>query len=182
VLGQLAEAALNIALAIERQATRACAEGAGPAEEGDVALAHVRVGRAVRLTVLLQSKLIKGLQALDRGAQLRLEKARKDRIERIVERVAKATHEKQDIVERLIDEASERLDDDIYGDVMTQPISEIVARICRDLGLEPDWARLAQEAWALEEIHSGAPGWPLAASPPMSATGPARLAPRAGSP
>jgi hypothetical protein len=53
-------------------------------------------------------------------------------------------------------EVCERLDDDdIYGDVIARPVGELVALICRDLGLEPDWARLAEEAWAREEIERG---------------------------
>ena len=41
-------------------------------------------------------------------------------------------------------------------------MSEIVARICKDLGLEPDWNKLAEELWAKAEIATGDPGWPLA--------------------
>ena len=45
---------------------------------------------------------------------------------------------------------------------MSRPIGEIVALICKDLGLEPDWGRLAQEAWAQAEIADGDPGSPFA--------------------
>jgi hypothetical protein len=69
-------------------------------------------------------------------------------------------------------EASERLDrDDVYGDLLARPVSELVALICRDLGLDPDWPVLADEAWAREEMADGAPGWPLAGlgNPPPGA-------------
>ena len=93
VLGRLAEAGLNVALAIEQQAT-AAAEAPDAAEpaptpepgrvvQGDVALAYARASRAVRLTVALQARLIKDLQALDeqaarlrRGEQVEAERAR----------------------------------------------------------------------------------------------------------
>lgn len=64
VLGRLAEAGLNIALAVERQATAAePATEAEPADtvqvvQGDVALAYGRVSRAVRLTIALQARLV----------------------------------------------------------------------------------------------------------------------------
>jgi hypothetical protein len=189
LLGRLAEAGLEIALAIERQATgmatSAGAQGDTTAvARGDIALAYARVARAVRMTVALQSKRIKELQALEEGAaralvaaeaeeddaRLDLEDARKARVERIVTRVIKAQLDDEDAVERLADEASERLDDeDLYGDVLARPFSEIVADICRDLGLDPDWSRLAQEPWAREEIDSGQAGAPLAAPPARGA-------------
>ncbi len=50
---------------------------------------------------------------------------------------------------RLIREASERLDqEDFYGDLLDRPVPELVAMICKDLGIEPDLFRFAQEAWA----------------------------------
>ncbi|CAN7515814.1 hypothetical protein LJR225_003708 [Phenylobacterium sp. LjRoot225] len=190
VLGRLAEAGLNVALAIERQAMAAADEGSGPEDstpetvrpqpvqvvQGDLALAYGRAARAVRLTLALQARVIKDLQALDecegrrqsgaRAARQQLEAARKARVERIVERVIKAELADADEVDRLADEAYERLDDDdIYGDLMARPVSETIARICRDLGLSPDWSRLAEEAWAQAEIDAG-----VAASPLMALT------------
>lgn len=193
VLGRLAEAGLNVALAIEQQATAAAPPHAVEAPEaaeppatpepgrvvqGDVALAYARASRAVRLTVALQAKLIKDLQALDeaaarlrRGEQAEaerarqsLETARKERVERIVERVIRAELSDEDEVDRLAEAAWERLDhDEIYGDLLAQPVGEIIARVCSDLGLSPDWSRLAEEAWAREEIDSGAAGSPFLA-------------------
>ena len=92
-------------------------------------------------------------------------KARKDQVARIVARVAEG-HEELDPfqVSWAAREARERLEhDDIYGQVMSQPISDIVADICHDLGLNPDWARLADEAWAQDEMDSGHVGEPLQA-------------------
>jgi hypothetical protein len=76
-------------------------------------------------------------------------------------------------VERLCFTVRERLDDeDLYGDLLRRPIGEMVAVICRDLGLEPDWDQLAQEAWAQAEIAEAPEG-----SPFSSALGPAARAP-----
>jgi hypothetical protein len=209
VLGRLAEAGLNVALAIERQATAAAADAPGaagpspppepgpliqgpviqgPIVQGDIALAYARAARAVRLTVALQAKLVGDLQALDeaaarsrRGEQAEaerarqaLETARKERVERIVERVIRAELDDEEAADRLAEAAWERLDhDDIYGDLTAEPVGEIIARVCRDLGLSPDWGRLAEEAWARDEIRGGAAGSPFLAlswpDPPQTA-------------
>jgi hypothetical protein len=65
--------------------------------------------------------------------------------------------------ERLIGEARECLKDrERFGDLMGLPISDIIARICRDLGVTPDWLRLSEDAWAREEVRSGVVGEALA--------------------
>jgi hypothetical protein len=193
MLGRLAEVGLNVALAIERQVMAAADDGpedptpetVGPQTvrpapvqvvQGDLALAYGRVSRAVRLTLALQAQVIKDLQALDerddrhragaRAARQQQEAARKARVERIVERVihAELADAEQDVVDRLAEQAYERLDDDdIYGELMARPVSETIVRICRDLGLSPDWSRLAEEAWAQAEIDAGVAASPLMA-------------------
>jgi len=232
VLGRLGEVGLNVALAIERQAMAAADDGPGAAApeavgpehfperlqvvHGDLALAYARVSRAVRLTLALQARLVQDLQALDEGEARRQAKQRSDRqareaarkaqVERIVERVIQAEAADDAEGDRLAKEAYERLDEhDIYGDLLGRPVSEVIARICRDLGLAPDWSRLAEEAWAQQEIDSGVAGAPLMAlrwvdSPPLEAAlatgswaagalpaqswaaGPLPTAPRAASP
>jgi hypothetical protein len=201
ILGQLAEGGLEIARAIERQATgEGSEEGAPQVVEAHIPMAYARVARAVRMTILLQSKLIGELQnveikaaqeslarsprAIDRP---RLEREQKARIGRIVGRIVWADREdaaESDRQERL---AVELLDqDELYGDILTRPVSEIIAHICRDLGLEPDWPQLAEEAWAQAEIKSGAAGGPLAAVMAASWPPPAQervqLTPQAASP
>ena len=176
MLKRVAQVGLEVSLEIERQARGDVAEGQKPAPVGDIALAFARTARAMRLTVLLQSRLAKDLAGLDEAgvkasaeagvradeARAGLEQARKGSVERIVGRVAEAAGEDEDKVEALVLEASERLDDDdIYGDVLARPVSEVVADICQDLGLKPDWPRLAAEAWAQAEIGAGPAGAPL---------------------
>jgi hypothetical protein len=181
VLGDLAELGLDVARTIERQSSASAARDAAAEVQG-MGLAYARVARAVRLTIALQSKRIEDLQALEARAQADEDETeayeelltpinvRKARVSRIVERVAEAEYENEgadaadDALDRLLTEADERLDDeDVYGDLLERPMSEIVARLCRDLGLSPDWAALSDELWAREEIDSGPPGAPLAA-------------------
>jgi hypothetical protein len=144
----------------------------------DIAMAFARVSRAVRLACLLQSRLIRDAdearREADRQQRMRQDRDRIDadqaRQERkawaqaIIDRVAQGQTDDEDELEQINDEAAERLDaDDIYGDVLNRPLGELVAIICRHMGLEPDWDRLAQEAWALDEIASGDPGSPFLA-------------------
>jgi hypothetical protein len=178
MLGELAELGLEVARAVERQATDPSAP-----QSGDVALAYARVSRAVRLTLMLQARLIDDMKAPKTAPKTvpgptadeaevtaephRLGPAdqRKARIERIVERLAESEHpDDDDHVADLVTEAGERLDDeDLFGDLLDIPISEAVARLCKDLGLEPDWSELAQELWAVKEVESGHVGRPLSA-------------------
>jgi len=182
MLGELAEIGLDVARAIERQASGRtdAQDGDAPTTpavfQGDPALAYARVSRAVRLTLMLQARLIEDLKAADKagaeaGAEAAAETARlepayrkKVRVEAIVERLIEAEHpDDEETLDTLMADAGERLDDeDLYGDLLERPVSEIVARLCKDLGLAPDWAELAEELWAVREVESGRPGWPLA--------------------
>jgi hypothetical protein len=168
-LERLSEIAMEMAEAVGRQA-RARAQGepgdepAGPAEAdlGEAVRVFDRVARAVRLTVALQSRLVEALQALD---QDRKRQARERRVEvkRIVGRVIDEAYDRQGVTWRSTRHVHERLDrDDIY-DLLDRPVSEVIALICNDLNLSPDWPRLAREAWARTEMASGAVGSPLAA-------------------
>jgi hypothetical protein len=181
VLGELAEQGLEIGRAIERRAKAAEPGEPSGVDLNAVAMAHARVARAVRLTIMLQSRLIADVQAGEEGAarkaaaaarqeaRLDPEYVHKARVERIVERVAMAEHgDDEDEMDRLTTEASERLDDDdLYPDPLSRPIGALVASLCRDLGLDPDWTRLAEEAWAKAEVESGAPGSPFVHTAPM---------------
>jgi hypothetical protein len=197
VLGRLAEIGLSIAAALEQQVT---GEGA-KAVASDVALAYARVSRAVRLSLALQSSVLEALQALDRAAgsrryeqrcnaerdRQRRASAHRDRVDRVLDRVIEAEAASEAEGERLAGEAQERLErDDIYGDLAEKSVSEIIELVCRDLGLSPDWASLAEEAWAKEEIEIGIAGPPLAAfrgtAPSMAPSAYALADPCAASP
>jgi hypothetical protein len=201
VLERLAEMGLAVAEAVERevQARTPPAPSAAPdpafsppasvqgearapeAGEGSVralqglAMAYARTARAVRMTVLLQSKLMRELEAAEglgetsgeanrrRAARRDAEQARKAAVARIVRRVAEGQFDDPETLDAYAEEACGRLDDeDLYGDVLLRPMGELVARICRDLDLDPDWSRLAQEAWAEAEIAAAPPGSPFA--------------------
>jgi len=165
VLGRLAEAGLNLAIGVEQQAT-----GAPQEAPPNLALAYARVSRSMRLTLALQSKVIKDIQALSEAAHRhrtadanKAARDHKDRIARVLDRVIGVEVDDADEVDRLAEEACERLEhDDIYGDLQQYSTGEIIARVCRDLGLAPDWSRWAEEAWTKDEVRRGAAGSPFA--------------------
>jgi hypothetical protein len=169
LLEQLGEAALRMALAIERRLSEAPLDA--PIDPAETAMAFSRVARAVRLTALLQSRLVQELTPLSAAVARAAEKAKdrqdpayqhKARVEGIVARVARARQRDEEVLDRLARETAERLDDeDFYGEVLNRPVGELVALICRDLGLDPDWTRLAQEAWAQAEAAAGDPRSPF---------------------
>ena len=176
LLERLSQAGERLALTIEAEAAEARAGGL-PLRE-DAAMTFSRVARAVRMSVMLHAKLLRDMDELETRGEAKAREAndaaaeeqdRKDplyrykaRVEHVVHRVARAHTGDEDEAQRLIDEAGERLDDDdIYGDLLARPIGELVALICRDLDLDPDWTRLAEEAWAKEEIATAPPGSPF---------------------
>jgi hypothetical protein len=173
---------MAMARIIERAAERE-AEAPSP-DLGALSLAHSRVTRGVRLAGLLYLRMTdeqaarearataaraqEAAEAIDPGFEA--VEGHKLRVERIVDRVIREQHDDEDDRDRLSAEAHDRLDDeDLYGDVMTRPVGELVALLCRDMELEPDWNRLGEEAWAVAEKAAAPAGSPFAAALPASA-------------
>ncbi|QUD88694.1 hypothetical protein [Phenylobacterium montanum] len=160
-LDRLAEAGTRMAEAL---AQRTVEEAAGGGDVEGLDRAFQKVTRAVRLTLALQTKVIKDLAALEAG-QVRVAAAvtpedpldqRRRRIARIVNRVVADDEATAWKAERLFGRVWERLsDEDIYGDVLSQPIGVVIEMICRDLEIPVNWVHLAREAWAVEEMASG---------------------------
>jgi hypothetical protein len=176
VLGRLAQAGLNMALAMEAQALAIHPDAAAdqgpqpygapapapvsldflPPGPGELALAFTRVSRAVRMTVALQARLLKGGDG-DLGAKaskppspppVETRAQRATRAGAIMRRLI--TRSEGDVFEAAerMERAQERLSDpDITGELLDRPVPELIAEICRDLGLTPDWADVESEAW-----------------------------------
>jgi len=161
LLSALAEAGLAVAVTIKDQVV---------AGEGDLlalAAAYDRVARAVRMAILLQSKLIKQLQDWDRQTALLAARslgAGQAQREADIERAAAVRdREHAEHIERLVGQGAERLEqDDIYKEVNSRPVSELIAMIRQDIGLDPDWPLQTQEALAQKDIASPAAGSPFA--------------------
>ena len=158
MLTELAGIGMEIARAAGRRATASLEDEALDGARPDPVLAYARAARAVRMTIALQARLAKDLLALDRAEasdRAAQATARRGRVHRLVERAIRDAHDDQDEIENLSDDALERLQDrEAFGDLDGRPLGEVVALICKDLGLSPDWSAWAGEVGA-GEIGAG---------------------------
>jgi hypothetical protein len=139
VLSDLTEAALAVSLTLQRKITAAGSDDL-PGEVESLTLAFTRAARAVRLTIALQSKLVAEARDPAPGALDEQRQARRAQVNRIIRRVVGEGTRDVDICVYRWGQARERLEhDDIYGDLLSRPASEIVAAVCQDLGVAPDW-------------------------------------------
>jgi hypothetical protein len=184
MLDQLAEVGMRLVRAVEQQAMAQAvpeqvgAQGVGALGRmsgGDLALAFSRLARAVRQTIALKAKLVEDRWALDhrqaadqaqRAAAVKQARkaAQKNRVKRIVEGVIDAEADGDDRENLLIDLDLRLDDEDLFADYDERTFGEIVALICRDLGISPD-ARLREvETWGIGE--TGMPPAPFASPDP----------------
>jgi hypothetical protein len=113
----------------------------------------------VRQTVALEARLAEARPARParsvsdhwRGVR------RKRQVEEIVSVIIESEPEHEFEAEHLLVDLQERLaDGDEEADFADRPLGEMVARICRDLGVAVDWSRFKDEDWAIAEHLSPA--------------------------
>ncbi len=175
ILSDLAEAGLEIALALKAQIVEtAAAPESGPDTAracADLTRAFDRVSRATRMAIALSDRLLKDAPLGAQSSATRAEEGRDQRagrVLRIFRRVAHVQFPEGRLREAVDHVARERLfDPDITGDLLGRPIGALVAQICADLCLSPSWLALAEEAWAQEEILERPAGSPYAAWPDL---------------
>jgi hypothetical protein len=163
VLQELAEIGMELARDVQRRAREQAGDGAA-----DLGLVFSRIARTVRQTVALEAKLDQDCQVrrdkadAERAVETRLRGIRrKTKVMEIVERVI----ETESDAERLLDDLGERLEDADDSDFADRPMGELVACICRDLGVTPDWKLWEDEVWAIEALKASPPDAPAAAPP-----------------
>ena len=141
VLQELTDIGMELARAVKARALDPEADPAGAAE---LVLTFSRVARAVRQTVALEARI-------DRDRQAAAVERAERRVRETLDRALRCKARVRDLVERAIDsEASggaaedllldldERLEDaDDLAVFADRPVAEIVAHICRDLGVAP---------------------------------------------
>ncbi|MDB5425511.1 MAG: hypothetical protein JWQ29_2927 [Phenylobacterium sp.] len=172
LLQELAELGMDIARAVRAEAVEPAPEPdddaapAAPSRFGaDLGLVFARIARAVRQTLALEARVAAdGRQAQERRqaeeVRRRAEQRRNDvrsYVAQAIEAEAAERKTPDHQVERLLDDLDERLDD--YEDALQEaPIGALVARICKDLGVTPDWSLWDDQDWALEHLRTTAPG------------------------
>ena len=161
MLRELAEIGMRLARGVERRAEEP------EAARSDVGLVFSRIARAVRQTLALEARLEAELQVRAREEEgaahdLRVRQAyapisqRSHLVRRAVgqaiEADADADDEDEDRREQLFDALDEQLDDrEDDADYLDRPIGELVALICKELGVRADLSLWEDEAWAREE-------------------------------
>jgi hypothetical protein len=151
ILQELAEIGMELARAVQ---AKALAPGVEAAVSLDLVLSFTRIARAVRQTIALEARLERdGRTAVSEGAQCRAREDRerrhdhKTKVGRLVERAidADASGEEAD---NLYADLHERLEDaDDLAGFADRPVSEIVAHICRELGVAPPPALWDEADW-----------------------------------
>jgi len=168
MLHELAEIGMRLARGVERRA-----EAAEDGQGGDVGLVFSRIARAVRQTLALEARLEEELQTRAKQDQAdrdyRRAKAPRSPVEtrsRLVRRaVARAIDD--ETAEQLIENLDERLcDREADDDFMDRPMGELVALICKELGVSADLTLWGDEAWAMEE--AAAPARPPSGAAPQA--------------
>jgi hypothetical protein len=192
MLREMAEMGMEMARDVRDQAVAEPAPEPPAKAGGDsdaLARAFARLTRAVRMAIALHTRLEEDhrrqgeASAAERERRAAAARDKHRAYQRAkVKRVIDATlddaagddddddeaGEDSDERERLEDEWRERLlDFDDYALGGQRSVGEIIARICRDLGVTPDWARWVDADWARDEMTTKPPGSPYAVWPPI---------------
>jgi hypothetical protein len=164
MLQELAEIGMRLARALEAEALAPAEEPKPPSRfgGGDLGLIFSRIARAVRQTLALETRLAGEVEtARVEHARATTDARRRQVRGYVVEaiEVDAVEHGKTDLdVEWLLGDLNERLDDGAYdADFADAPIGDLVARICADLGVTPDWSLWEDQAWAIEYEKSRPP-------------------------
>ena len=160
MLREMAEIGMGLLRIVERHAATSTADSVG-----ELGLTYARVSRAVRQTLALRAKFAEDRLAKHRRAEAeearRAQEAeqhrldcRSDQVERLVEQAIETEVEqsdREDLRAGLLADLRERLSDDyIEVDLYHRPIGELLARICRDIGITPDPDQWAGAVWVDE--------------------------------
>lgn len=183
MLHELAEIGMRLARRLDAQAEEP--------DAGDVGLVFSRIARAVRQTLALEARLEAELAGLTRQAAAERERAAEQAarapyyargriVRRAVVRAIEADTDDDD-VEQLVEDLDERLcDREDDADFLDRPIGELVASICKDLGVRADLSLWEDEAWAIAEAAARTPpAAPDAAEPLAQTHDPPPIRPRA---
>jgi hypothetical protein len=177
MLRELAEIGMGLARKLQHEADQA---DTVPAE---LVLTFSRLARAVRQTMALETRLADDrlvrrgkVEADERAERFTRGRANKAAVKDIVERIIDAG---DGDTERLLDDLDERLDDprdDAH--FADRPLGDLVAAICRDLGVTLDWSLFEGQDWAVSADPAAPPDVPRQTPSPTSChpgTGAARV-------
>ena len=168
VLKELVEAGMDMV----RDMRAVAAEPDAP----DMSLRFGRVAKAVRMTLALDAKLgdEASVAAEERVAARRAKEAARLQNRKVYVYNALARCLESDVGDgetrngRDYDELCDEIDhpDVTDEEYLNLPVSQIIAKICEDLGLPVDWHRFRFEDWAMQERRTKPEGSPFAGGGP----------------
>jgi hypothetical protein len=189
VLLEVVEAlALKVGRGLKDQAEDEALDLKAVAAARDLSLAYAKVSRSIRQNALLEDRLEAGFQgrcdalaAARRAWSVKTAEAEATRVAEAEEEAWLEANGARQAREALVVEAMEQITDsqcEYSGDVNDEvadlleegagfeaygecPVSETVIKLCKALGLEPDWDDFAREDWAREEARAGVAGSPF---------------------
>ena len=189
VLLEVVEAlALKVGRRVKDQAEDEAIDPALIAAARDLAQAYGKVSRSIRQNALLEERLEAGLKgrcdalaAARRAWTVKTAEAEAARAAEAEDDAWQEAHGARQAREALVVEAMEQITfsqrehsgdvDDQVADLLEEgagfeaygerPVSETVIKLCKALGLEPDWDDFAREDWAREEARAGVAGSPF---------------------
>ncbi len=178
--------------ALEAGEVDAAEDEAPKGRRSDPVATAERMARMVRLSLALAARLdsdepvrrarARSQEAADREAEAEARKRarearehaelvhaaqREDMVFEVLEATLKAEGlDREDVHERAV-EINERVAESMAEqeweyDYVRRPVGAVIARLCEDFGMEPDWSLWANEAWAIEEAQTNAEGSPYA--------------------
>ena len=159
-LRQLVAIGMDMARMLQDQARDA--QGSDPGVIGpDLSLRFHRISRSIRMSLALDAKLIAGFQAQMKERKAAVLTQRKALAKEAVSRQVDRDTPDRDLHR----ERSDRIEREDLEDFSDKPVSEIIAIICKDLGITPDWQAWSLEPWAIEERRTQVPGSPYNTHP-----------------
>jgi hypothetical protein len=86
----------------------------------------------------------------------------RDTVRELVSEAIAAEVADESLAREMRGQLRERLSErDLFGPLMYRPLREVVARICDDIGLAPDWSQWTGDGWSVEYTPPRGPDWPL---------------------
>ncbi len=127
--------------------------------------ARVRSDAAAERDVEAEAR--KRAREAEQAAERARERLREDKVLEVLEATLKASGlDGGEVCERVVeieDRMAEALSEREWEyDYLRRPVGAVIARLCEDYDLEPDWSLWAGEAWAIEEAATNAEGSPYA--------------------
>jgi hypothetical protein len=190
----VAEAEAAEALAARLKAGESMPTPMGARPGPDIALAFSRLARSIQTSLLLEDTLVDNFQkrekslaaeAAERKSQATEARRKRTRrqVERVVTEAIRAEAGDRGEYDHLIRRLKVKIDqNDVYDDLATKSVEEMVVRLCRDLELSPDWQQWEGQAWLRTEepaIDDTAPHCPACCPRCRSASPPSEPQPAA---